>query len=574
MARWRRGRLAGNLRGIRFRLAWALALALAPILVLSALQSRAAYEEEVRRAETELIRAAERSAATAQARIDGAVVMLQTLTPESVGLYCVPRLREIVEREAAYEAMARVSATGRIQCASHSLAADDLIYQPWFERLREGAETAIAAAPPELAPEGDALLAATRIERPLGAFAGAFLAVVSLESLRPQAADGAAPDGTHVALVDAEGRLLTATDPTAFPLSGMDPRAFDGRLRSFRDGRGRQRVATAAAFAGHDVFVLASAPDQGLFSWAVANALGVFVLPLLTWAIALGCALVVTERFVIRWLAYLERVAAIHAKGRHNVRPVHALRAPAEIRNLASAMDAMVRAINARDASLRESLEEKDALMREIHHRVKNNLQVISSLLNMQQRALKEAPAKAALKDTRQRITALALIYRALYQSETLKEVDIAGFLNDLTAQLVSADSGHGPTVETEVQADPLVVDPDKLAPVALWAVEAISNAQKHAFTGRGGKLSVRFVSSPDESVLEIEDDGPGAPPDEMAQGLGATLMNAFARQLRGETRLARAPGGGLVARLSFPTPEVAFAAAPPADPPRNQPAA
>jgi len=216
----------------------------------------------------------------------------------------------------------------------------------------------------------------------------------------------------------------------------------------------------------------------------------------------------------------------------------------------------MAEALTVRDASLRDSIAEKDALMREIHHRVKNNLQVITSLLNMQQRALKDPAARLAMNDTRQRITALALIYRALYQSENLKQVDVGRFLEDLVGQLIAQDSGRGPVVETRVEADTLVVDPDKLAPIALWAVEAVSNAQKHAFEGRGGRLLVRFQRGREDSVLEVEDDGPGASDGERRGGVGQTLMTAFARQLRGKAESLVSPSGGVLARLTFPTPE------------------
>src|SRR5690606_36642321 len=117
-------------------------------------------------------------------------------------------------------------------------------------------------------------------------------------------------------------------------------------------------------------------------------------------------------------------------------------------------------------------LAEKDALMREIHHRVKNNVQIISSLLSMQQRALKDAPAKAAVGDTRQRIAALALIYRTLYQSTDLRYADARVFLTELVGQLVSSEAGRSHLVTSSVDADSLVVDPDKLAPLALWLVE------------------------------------------------------------------------------------------------------
>ena len=110
--------------------------------------------------------------------------------------------------------------------------------------------------------------------------------------------------------------------------------------------------------------------------------------------------------------------------------------------------------------------------------------------------------------------------------------------------------------MRTELEADPLVIDPDKLAPLALFAVEAITNAQKHAFADRGGFLRVRFKVGGAESVLEVEDDGPGANEATTGQGVGRTLMTAFARQLRGRAEILRAPSGGVLARLTFPTPE------------------
>lgn len=537
----------------------ALAIALAPILVLSAVQSRAAFLQEERRVEDDLIDAANDSARAAQSHIDGAVTALETLRPESVGLYCEARLRDLAGSSAHFDAMARISATGRVLCASEPLPTDRVLGQPWFARLRAGQEMTLSATPSTQLSVEPAVVAAVRRESPLGRFDGALIAVIPIRSLQPDALERTELEGVEVALVDVLGRVLAATDRDAFPAGGVAPRDLNPRLSAVPAANGEARVLAAAAFAGEDLYVVASAPSQNLFGWAMANALAVFILPLLTWLTALICVLVATERVVVRWLDYLERVAAIHARGRLSVRPVHAFEGPAEIRTLATAMDEMVTAINARDASLRESLDEKDALMREIHHRVKNNLQVITSLLNMQQRALKDPAARAAMSDTRQRITALALIYRALYQSETLKQVDVGAFLNDLVSQLMTAERGPGPAVDTTVDADPLVVDPDKLAPVALWAVEAISNAQKHAFNGRGGRLTVRFRSGPEFSTLEVEDDGPGVDDPAEQGGLGQTLMTAFARQLRGTTEFVRGDVGGLLVRLRFPTPEVSL---------------
>jgi two-component sensor histidine kinase len=278
-------------------------------------------------------------------------------------------------------------------------------------------------------------------------------------------------------------------------------------------------------------------------------------MPLLAWFLAFSAVMWVSERVVIRWLNYLERVASIYARGRFSVRPVQAMNAPAEIRVLARTLDELAGSIVARDAALTASLEEKDALMREIHHRVKNNLQIISSLLSMQQRTLTDPASRAAVGDTRQRISALALIYRTLYQSDDLRYADARIFLTELVGQLVASDSGRGQLVTSSVEADSLVVDPDKLAPLALWLVEAVTNAQKHAFAGRGGDLKVRFLVHGETSVLEVQDDGPGVS-ETFRAGVGRTLMGAFAKQLRGTAEMVPAEGGGTIARMTFATPE------------------
>jgi two-component sensor histidine kinase len=307
--------------------------------------------------------------------------------------------------------------------------------------------------------------------------------------------------------------------------------------------------------AGDEAYVVLSARSPGLISWAWLNPLSGILFPLLTFGFALAAVSIVADRVVIRWIAYLQRIAALYARGRFTVRPVQAEQMPPEIRELAETLEDMADAIVGRDASLRDSLAQKDALMREIHHRVKNNLQVISSLLNMQQRALADPAARAAMSDTRQRITALALIYRALYQGADLKRVDLRPFLEELTAQLVAGEAMHGPQVRTELSVDALVIDPDRLAPLALFAVEAITNAQKHAFAARGGLLTLNFRVRGEEAELEISDDGHVAADGLAATGVGRTLMTAFARQLRGRAELFRNGGGGVTARLIFPTP-------------------
>ena len=553
-ARW------GSLSTIRVRLTAALAAALLPVLVLGVLQSGIAFRREAVQLREELAAASERSAATAKARMEAADILLETLAPGSVGFNCAQRLAEVSRRIPGYSNLIRFDRIGRVACAGDNVPADPARQsRPWFKRLAAGDSLVITRDAGAAYAETPSLLAAVPAHDPTVGFDGALVAVISLDSLAPRTADRSLPEEAAVALVDGEGVYINATDRQAFPAPPRDWRTKalkNGSLVWYaRDDRGERRVYSAAPLVADELFVVLSARSGGLFTWATLNPLTSIVFPILTFILALVAVSVVTERVVIRWIAYLQRIAALYARGRLTVRPVQAEQAPPEIRDLAETLEDMADAIVGRDASLRDSLAQKDDLMREIHHRVKNNLQVISSLLSMQQRALSDPAARAAMSDTRQRITALALIYRALYQGPDLKRIDLRSFLEELTAQLIASERPQGAQVRTEIHVDDLVIDPDRLAPLALFAVEAVTNAQKHAFAGRGGALTVNFTVRGEEAELEISDDGE-APGDVLASsGVGLTLMTAFGRQLRGRAEVVRNKAGGITARLIFPTP-------------------
>jgi two-component sensor histidine kinase len=555
------GRAAEVAGTIRVRLGLALTIALLPVLLFGVAQSYLAFrtEGDARRQSLEL--AAGHSAATARARIEAAGVLLQTLGPGSVGLECARRLDAVKARLPGYANLIRFDAYGRVSCAAGTTPRDpERAQRPWFLDLAAGAHLAVAPAPGAVYAGEPSVLTAVRAEDGAGVFDGAMAAVLTLSSLKPQTANRFLPDGAEIGLADARGGVFSATDPKAFGPSHDHLReeaqaGHETILWSGKDAQGRQRLFSAAPLVEDDVFVVLSAPAPGLLSWATLSPISRLMLPLLAYVLALGAVFWAAEREVIRWIVYLRRVAAIYARGRFTVRPLQAERAPPEIRELADALDQMAAGIVTRDASLRDSLAEKDALMREIHHRVKNNLQIITSLLNMQQRALTDPAARTAMNDTRQRITALAQIYRALYQGPDLKRVDLRPFLEELTALLLAGDVNGPGSVRTEVHADPLVIDPDRLAPLALFAVEAITNAQKHALAERGGVLTVDFFVRGEEAELAIGDDGPGAPAGP-GEGVGRTLMTAFARQLRGTVKFDTSPLGGLLVRLVFPTPQ------------------
>jgi two-component sensor histidine kinase len=541
---------------IRARLGLALVLGLAPLLILGAVQSLVNYNLMVKAREADLVAAAQRSAASVRSRILAGQVLLQTLSPGSVGVECAQRLAEIKDRLPGYENLIRFDSIGRVACAAAGAPSDPRRHaRPWFKALAAGQTMAFTADPGVAYASTPALIASFRDEDAQGRFNGVLTAVLSLSSLRPERPISGAPAHSEVAIADSAGHYISSTNESAFPIklgSRLSGEARSGpELWSGADRRGEGRIFTSAPLVGQDVFVLISAPN-GALSWASISPIVAIALPLLAFALALAAVWTVADRGVVRWIAYLRRFAAIYARGRYGVHPFKAFEGPPEIRDLARTLDAMAGVIAARDRALKESLAEKDGLMREIHHRVKNNLQVISSLLNLQQRAMSDPAARAAMSDTRQRITALGLIYRALYQGADLRRVDLREFLEELIAHLVASESGGG-AIETHLEIDPLTMDPDRLAPLALFAVEAITNAKKHGLGDTGARLSVTFKVRDTEAELCIRDSGRGDDAKMVGEGVGRTLMTAFARQMRGEVSFCAQPGEGLTARLVFP---------------------
>ena len=538
-----------------------MAIALLPVLLLGVAQSTISFHKEGQERRASLMAAADRSVAAARGRLDGAIVVLETVTPETVGVECAPRLRELMARSPGMLNMVRLDRAGRVACAADSVMGDaGGARASWFKRLASGERSVMEAAPPSGYVGQPALLVATQAIGPKGEFEGALAAFIALSSLRPEM-DQTAPLDTQVALIDSDGHFLSRTKPDAFTALPREwAPSVQGKgayLYYGHDGEGVQRVFTITPLLGHDLYAVLSAPSPSPFSWARLNLLSSVLFPLIAFLATLAAVWVAADRVIVRWLHYVERVAAIYAKGRFTVRLLQAEKAPPEIRELAETLDAMAETIVARDASLHESLAQKDALLREIHHRVKNNLQVITSLLSLQQRAMSDPSAREAMSDTRQRITAMALIYRALYQGPDLRRVELKGFLEELIAQQIVSDQDSTGSIRTEMEADDLVIHPDKLAPLALFAVEAISNAQKHAFAGRGGTLRVMFHVNGEDADLQIADDGDGAGPARQASGVGRTLMAAFARQLHGRCEIVTNEWGGCTARLTFPTPDI-----------------
>lgn len=201
------------------------------------------------------------------------------------------------------------------------------------------------------------------------------------------------------------------------------------------------------------------------------------------------------------------------------------------------------------EEQLKESLKEKEILLREIHHRVKNNMQVISSLLMLQEELSEDEKVIEMLKDSQNRIISMALIHEKLYRSENLSKIDLKEYIDDLVSGLFQSYGMSEDKVALNINAENVLLGIDSAIPFGLIINELVSNSLKHAFPeDKSGEINI-FIRSTDEDMIEllIGDNGVGIPEDmdfRKTESLGLRIVKVLVeKQLHGGITLNRDKG-------------------------------
>jgi PAS domain S-box-containing protein len=270
-----------------------------------------------------------------------------------------------------------------------------------------------------------------------------------------------------------------------------------------------------------------------------------------------GAMLVVPMHKDGRWIACLalltvaarawtrREIALAHATVERTFLCVERLQSIAALRDFNRDLE---RRVEDRTSELKAALREKEVLLKEIHHRVKNNLQVISSMLNLQALHLPDAQARDMFAESQGRVQSIALVHESLYQAKDLSSVSFVEYLHSLVSAVFQAQSAPGGRIESQVDAAEMRLPVGIAIPCGLIVNELVTNALKHAFPGgREGKIRVRLRRSDDERVeLTVADDGIGLPVGQdpsRAKSLGLDLVYTFAEQLEAEVRVRREGG-------------------------------
>ena len=208
------------------------------------------------------------------------------------------------------------------------------------------------------------------------------------------------------------------------------------------------------------------------------------------------------------------------------------------------------------EESIRASLREKEVLLKEIHHRVKNNLQVISSLLSLQAEYLKDEAMLKIMRESQNRVKSMALVHEKLYQSQNLASIEFGEYVRELVTQLSRSYGMNPELIRMNITADAIELAVDRAIPCGIIVNELVSNALKYAFPGgRHGTIDVLLHNLPEGKIrLVIRDNGVGLPRDlelHNANSLGLTLVHMLADQVQGELAIPR-NGAGTEFSLTF----------------------
>ena len=227
----------------------------------------------------------------------------------------------------------------------------------------------------------------------------------------------------------------------------------------------------------------------------------------------------------------------------------------AELAEVNKALQAEIAERKRAEEQIKASLGEKEVLLKEIHHRVKNNLQVVSSMLQLQSRNVKDKETVEIFQESRNRIRSMALAHERLYQSKDLARVDFAKYIRSLASYLGRSYGVNTNVIQLKTNLQDVFLGVDTAIPCGLILNELVSNCLKHAFPdGREGEICIELRSDSDgEFTLVVSDNGIGLPEDldfRNTESLGLQLVNTLVNQLEGTIELDRR--GGTAFEITF----------------------
>ncbi|MBK4217585.1 histidine kinase [Paracoccus caeni] len=539
-------------RKLGFRLGALLSVAVLPLGLISLIQNFNLVGSAERSVEIALLGRTTSAAAGERALLHSALGSADALGPAVLEVLdrpgvCADLMRNFIERSATYVSAGFVSMDGFSRCASSGDGSPiDLRKSSAFQEFAEDPGTLVTSVERGIVSGRSVVIVLQPLYRDRDLLGYVWLSL-TYELLRSTHDISLGTEGARIITFNHRGDILTSDGGVARQYEDILPSNTDmlsliSRSETTfraRDNNGQNRVFTVVPVVPGLVYAIGSWSPKiasvGLFQ---ASRLGAVTIPIALWLVSLGVAYFAVFRMVLRHITVLRGQMRRFAIGNRSEPPPVLNHAPAEIADVSQTFHNMARILIRDEEAMEEAVAEKTVLLKEVHHRVKNNLQLIASIINMQSRVIDDPDAKRVLRSVQDRVASLATIYRNLYQAEHLDSVEAGRLISDIINQMVNASSGHGGEMKVETEIQNLVLLPDQAVPLALMATEAVTNALKYSGTAPGQDepwVRVRLTSpAPGKGLLEISNPVGQDRDTSESTGLGSQLIEAFATQLDG----------------------------------------
>ncbi|MEY4964845.1 MAG: hypothetical protein RL274_428 [Pseudomonadota bacterium] len=548
---------------LRQRLMIIITLALIPVILVSIFQGVARARMDIANVHDRLIQSARTVAAGDQNLLAAAEQVLRAVGSlaevRNMSGNCDGVLADTLIGVRYFSNLSRVDEQGRVVCSAMALARGmNIANTPTFDASRKSAEMVVSNEVLSTVTGKKVIVSMLALHKLDGSFDGAVGIALDVHWIDYMLRSSNLPQGAVAAVFDRAGKMIATNNKDvgeAIARAALKDRT-PGEIASAVDSRGDTWRYGNAALMGNTIFVAFAMGESRLFGPTYLHVGLDFALPILMIGFAWVAIWLATDRQVTQWISYLRRIAHAYRSGHYVIRPDLA-QAPVEFKLLGDAMSEMAEGIQDRDRRLREAVDMKTTLIMEIHHRVKNNLQIVMSLLSIQANQVQDVGAREALLQAQTRINALALVHRILNELEDQSILDIRQLLDELCHQIAGGMSND--LVRVEVDVPSRAVSGSIAVALALFTVEVLTNIFKHALPdGRQGVIRVTMETLPDGKLkLAIADNGLGFAMDETRKSVGSRLIKTFGLQLGGVSSVHSEPGRGTVVDLVFPDPDL-----------------
>ncbi len=557
--------VGGHPTGVRARLLILVATATIPVLGIAGANAWNEYESALARGSNEVQILVEAAAGRQGAAFDSLQELVESLsvrrelltrTPDA----CDTDLAQLHSLfSARYSNIWILNQEGYVACSAVPAPRDQAYtHLDYFQAVMDTHRFALGGFITGIITGRPVITGAAPIRGEDGAIIGVVGAALRLDTLTSESRPFPSSSPYGLWLVDRGGRVLALNEAseaqlpppdmlTALSLAG--PTTFSGQGR---DGEG---YAWSATMIDPSLRLLGSVATGHIESEARDRLIS-RIIELSLFLTACILAVIAGVELTVAWpMRRLASAVSGWVPGQVFSPPETAFR-PREVARLSDALSAASAAIAERESALRAALEQRDLLMADIHHRVKNNLQIVASLLNLQADRARESGAGAEFAMARERVQALATLHQHLYMRRNYEQAELRPFLDDLCRQLSDTlGMARRNAVTIDIDVEDIALPSDQAISLALLMTEAVSNAMRHGFAdGRSGRIHVSLHKDETMARLEIADDGIGMPDPVPSEGLGLFLIRGFAAHLGGELEIDGTHGTRL--GISFPLPE------------------